>query len=285
MSAVVTRPRRTVDSSPMPPNPTTATATLASHARSLARLLDSVDCDDRFARLGQELAANCRYDNFLVYLFRGSTPPELVGSNLDEGGLQREMANFVSGVFLLDPFVLAADRGVDGLVRLEDIMPDDFRESEYFNRHYRFTNLLDELRYLIPIGSERIVHVFIERELPGPGFSAHEIALLRAVEPIVRSYVQARFRWRDQREGGTERHAATIDLQARIRAMAPDVLTRRECEIISLMLRGHSAKSISYALRIEEGTVTSHKRNIYGKLGIHSQAQLFDLFLRSLAAI
>jgi DNA-binding CsgD family transcriptional regulator len=35
-------------------------------------------------------------------------------------------------------------------------------------------------------------------------------------------------------------------------------------------------------LNIEEGTVTNHKRNIYAKIGVHSQAQLFDRFLRTL---
>jgi DNA-binding CsgD family transcriptional regulator len=35
-------------------------------------------------------------------------------------------------------------------------------------------------------------------------------------------------------------------------------------------------------LDIEEGTVTNHKRNIYAKLHVHSMAQLFNLFLKSL---
>jgi DNA-binding CsgD family transcriptional regulator len=51
------------------------------------------------------------------------------------------------------------------------------------------------------------------------------------------------------------------------------------------MLKGHSAKSIAGALDIEEGTVSNHKRNIYAKVGVHSQAQLFDRFLRTLTAV
>jgi DNA-binding CsgD family transcriptional regulator len=51
------------------------------------------------------------------------------------------------------------------------------------------------------------------------------------------------------------------------------------------MLKGHSAKSMARTLDIEEGTVTNHKRNLYAKLGIHSQAQLFDRFLRTLTMV
>ena len=55
-----------------------------------------------------------------------------------------------------------------------------------------------------------------------------------------------------------------------------------EAEVIGLSLRGHSSKLIASRLGISEGTVTNHKRNVYEKLGIHSQSQLFSLFLEAL---
>ena len=64
--------------------------------------------------------------------------------------------------------------------------------------------------------------------------------------------------------------------------MAPGKLTDREAEIVEMMLKGHSAKSMARVLGIEAGTAANHKRNIYAKLDIHSQAQLFDMFLRTL---
>ena len=258
---------------------------LSELVASLARLFDSAERDDRFKQLHLELRRLCAFENFIVYLFDGASAPQLLGSNLPEDNLRKQMEDFVNGLFLLDPFVRASQQGVSGLLRLRDIMPDDFLESEFFKHHYTYTNLLDEVRYVVPVGGERAVHVFVEREISGEAFSNHELGLLKALEPMMRVFVQRRMRWLESIARGLERPLAAIDLRARIKAMAPGKLTNRECEIVELILRGHAAKSIGQTLGIEEGTVINHKRNIYAKLGIHSQAQLFNLFLQSIASI
>ena len=60
-------------------------------------------------------------------------------------------------------------------------------------------------------------------------------------------------------------------------------LTQREGEVVSLVLRGHSSEAIASELKIAAGTVKIHRKNIYAKLGIGSQAELFSLFLASLS--
>jgi hypothetical protein len=48
------------------------------------------------------------------------------------------------------------------------------------------------------------------------------------------------------------------------------------------VLRGHSSDSISQQLGIAQGTVKIHRKNIYNKLKISSQSELFSLFISSL---
>ena len=60
-------------------------------------------------------------------------------------------------------------------------------------------------------------------------------------------------------------------------------LTQRESEVVAMVLRGHSSDAIAGALRIAPGTVKIHRKNIYAKLGIGSQAELFCMFLASLS--
>jgi DNA-binding CsgD family transcriptional regulator len=57
-------------------------------------------------------------------------------------------------------------------------------------------------------------------------------------------------------------------------------LSAREQHIVSLILRGHSSFSIGNQLGIVEGTVKNHRKSIYAKLNISSQAELFGLFVR-----
>lgn len=63
-----------------------------------------------------------------------------------------------------------------------------------------------------------------------------------------------------------------------------DALTQREREITQLLLRGHSSKSIARELGIAPGTVMVHKRNLFAKLGITSQYELFSSFIDALSA-
>ena len=64
-----------------------------------------------------------------------------------------------------------------------------------------------------------------------------------------------------------------------------DVLTEREIEIITLILQGHSSKSLANILGISPGTVKVHRNNIYTRLNISTQSQLFSKFLQHLVEI
>ena len=55
-------------------------------------------------------------------------------------------------------------------------------------------------------------------------------------------------------------------------------LTRRECEILGLLVRGRSKAHIAEAFIISENTVRGHVKHIYAKLEIHNKQELLDLF-------
>ena len=57
-----------------------------------------------------------------------------------------------------------------------------------------------------------------------------------------------------------------------------NLLTLREREIVEFALKGYSAEATGQALGISPGTVRIHKRNIYSKLNIKSQSELFARF-------
>ena len=56
-------------------------------------------------------------------------------------------------------------------------------------------------------------------------------------------------------------------------------VSTRESEVIRLMLKGHSTKSIARILGNSPETVKVHRKRIYSKLGIASQGELFSLLL------
>ena len=55
-------------------------------------------------------------------------------------------------------------------------------------------------------------------------------------------------------------------------------LTRREEEILQLLVRGRTASRIAETLCITTATTRTHLRNIYAKLGVHSQQDILDMY-------
>lgn len=58
---------------------------------------------------------------------------------------------------------------------------------------------------------------------------------------------------------------------------AEHCLTARESQIMELIARGHSLKSIASTLGIAPNTVKAYRTSLYAKLGIHSRQELVDL--------
>jgi len=59
----------------------------------------------------------------------------------------------------------------------------------------------------------------------------------------------------------------------RAESEAPDGLSRRECEVLTLVADGHSNREIAAALFISDRTVARHLTNIYNKIGAASRTQ------------
>ena len=55
-------------------------------------------------------------------------------------------------------------------------------------------------------------------------------------------------------------------------------LTKRENEILTMLLTSMNLKRIAFILKISYYTVNFHCKNIYRKLGIQSRTELFVLF-------
>ena len=72
------------------------------------------------------------------------------------------------------------------------------------------------------------------------------------------------------------------ELAARCEAAAGRFgLTAREADVMALLAHGHSAARIQEELGISYNTVKYHVRNVYAKMGVHSQQDLINLLCAS----
>jgi DNA-binding CsgD family transcriptional regulator len=248
-----------------------------------AELVRHLDWDDFFSILHRFCTSITDIDNFIVFHYRESRVAELIATNLDFQTLNERMAPYINGLYLLDPFYIAATVGRRrGVARMQDIAPEAFLESDYFRMFYQDVNVIDEVRFLVEFNGDEFIHVFLERESPHPRYTELDLKRLHELEALINSLVEQHWKWRAKRAETESRTPLTFGLRSVISGLKQNALTAREIDISELTFKGHSAKSAAFELEITEGTVISHKRHIYEKLGISSQSQFFHLLLQAL---
>ena len=143
------------------------------------------------------------------------------------------------------------------------------------------THLTDEMDFLVDVSPRSTLALVVGRRTRR--FSKVELARLRMLEPLV--HAAMRTIWERSSAGGRRQEAGGSLHQRLTRCFenfGEGLLTERERQITQLLLRGHSTKSVARELGIAPGTVMVHKRNLFVKLGITSQYELFSQFIDAL---
>jgi DNA-binding CsgD family transcriptional regulator len=112
-------------------------------------------------------------------------------------------------------------------------------------------------------------------------FSKRQVDRLEAVFPAVEAMV--RRHW-NPLTPAADSSDLRMRLQEALGAFGSSVLTRRERQVIELVLLGNSTRLVADKLGISAETVKLHRKHAYAKLDISSQAELFYLFVDALAS-
>ena len=250
---------------------------------AVAGLLQTTDtrstCDALVAAIGLVVD----HEGTCLLAYHRHAPPEVLHHTLEPAGARHYLDRYLAGPYLLDPlYELALSPDKPSLCRFREQSPDRFRSSGYYRQYCERTHLLDEMDFLLDITAGTTLALVVGRRRTR--FTKAELRRLRTIEPVVRAAMQKAWQQRAAEEVRTD---ADGDLHRRLTRCYAEfgaaVLTDREREITRLLLRGHSAKSVARELDIAPGTVMVHKRNLFTKLGITSQYELFSLFIDELS--
>ena len=188
---------------------------------------------------------------------------------------------YVKGPFLLDPFYRAAQvEERFGVFRLQALAPIGFKDSEYFRTWYHECGFQDECGLLIKL-DRGALNLALGMTDSSRRFSKRQVDRLKAVFPAVEAL--ARRHW-GQLTPTVESSNLRMRLQESLSAFGSSMLTRREQQVIELVLLGNSTRLVADKLGISAETVKLHRKHAYAKLDISSQAELFYLFVDALAS-
>lgn len=256
---------------------------------SLAAALGAIGTSGFAPSLIAALAHVVPFDYSVIFAYCGSTRPIDLFDNFPAGKRRVFVDDYQAGPYLLDPLFIASPQSWGpGPHRVADLAPDRFPQSQYFQSYYVQTGLSEEIAFFVPIHGETRVVVSLMRDAARlPPFAVRERKRLSLVAPIV-SAASAQH-WRDVEtrfsSGGGLRPMAAAEpiLESAFHRFAEGRLTAREAEIVELVLKGNSSEAIGKKLGIATGTVRIHRKNIYMKLGISSQGELFSRFVASIS--
>lgn len=246
-----------------------------------AQIIDHIDDDLMPMMLSKALKSIVEFDFTVIFGYVGNARPLALYDDFTPDRRLMHVDDYQEGPYLLDPFYLAATGDVEpGLWRLNEIAPDRFYQGEYFRSYYARTGLAEEVGFLVNIHENLTIVVSLMRKTRK--FSKAEMKALKSVWPVVEAV--CRRHWRDTAtEVPDQISFADINIERAFREIGEGVLTAREREVVELTLRGHSADSLGKLLGISSGTVRIHRKNIYAKLRISSQGELFSVFITALA--
>jgi len=253
----------------------------------VARVITAMATPDYPATLVSVLRTLVPFDYSVMFAYRGDAAPIDLFDDFPPTKRRVFVTLYQEGPYLLDPFFLACRGKVDaGLYRLRAFAPDRFYQSEYFRSYYVQTGLSEEIGYFVTLPGEVRTVISLMRAARNPAFSAREMKTLKAVEPIVRATAERQWLDLQSRFSGVSDNPEQEILQRYLDNAFHDfgrsVLTAREREVVEYVLKGYSSEAIGRILGIASGTVRIHRKNIYAKLGIGSQGELFSHFIRAL---
>lgn len=243
------------------------------------RLLGSVDGEGFATALLGGLGELVAVDRGLLYVVRRDAPPWILfDQSASHAARLREPQVVRAGGSLVGSYHRAFLNGA----------PGGFYADANDSGNARGWGGVPHVAFLAPVSDDACLVLVLLRAANGPSFSPVELGRYRGVQRAVCSALRLHWRSHAAARGVSSPNSDARELQERVEAaldcFGSQLLTRRECEVIRLLLRGSSTKAAAARLGIATATAALHRKRAYAKFGVRSQAQLFYHFICSLSA-
>lgn len=245
---------------------------LTALSSSFADLVDHLGTGAFHPALKQALQEIAGADCCVIFRYSASAAPTVLyqHSSLDD----QYRRYYLQHAYCLDPYYQAAvTRRKIGVSRCQDICDVDLHSSAYFDCYYKHTTLVDEIGLLCPVDADETVHVSLGRYQGSRPFADAVLGRLCHIEAILASLIR-------KHELLMPDPSSSFDDGLCTSWLGDYSVTPREQEVACFVLRAYTNASIAEVMGIAEETVKVHRKRLYTKLSISSQAELFMMFMK-----
>lgn len=246
---------------------------LAFHQR-LARVMEHIGGEGFWPALSAFLCHGVGFDSWVAMIFRAAQSPQVLYEGDSDQVEDVLFTEYVRSFYSLDPFYLFSQGTfTPGLYRLDEVAAEHFRKTEYYQRYFALNVFEDEVQFMLPMAPHGVLTLSLGSKLR---FTDEEIGLLCLYTPWLLPMMRVACEPQISSAGVAPNQG--VSLEEQLRRGFPQ-LTDREVQTAMLLLAGHSSKAIAARLAISPETVKVHRRNLYEKLQVSSQAEIFALFM------
>ena len=238
----------------------------------------------------EEVARGVDSDCFVLFHIASSGPPRILLEQSERDFKRDHLKKYLAGLYVLDPFYNALAKCAEkGLMPLREVIDEPIEENEYYCTYFSASGSIDEICFCSADGSDGYLLLSLSRRGDKGVFVTEEIDALRRVSPLVcavqrAAWSQLALSSKGAASIGTAEHFFHKHVEDTRRNFGKSLLTKREYEVLQLMLYGDSVRLMSKKLHISEGTTKVHRKSIYSKLKISSHVELFSLFLEAITS-
>ena len=251
-------------------------------AESLSRAIDAIGQSDFLPGLLDYLRVDVPFVGILLLLLDEKKRPFHIYDTI-RSPYRINLDMYLDGVYQLDPIYtrFCNDRKT-GAMLIRDVAPDRFNQTEYYRRYYKSIELQDELAIFTDLHDGRFLFFSIGRRATELRFRRKDLQSINRDLPVVAALCRQHFGESSYNQESLSGSVGDERLQYALERFGEAALTPREHEVAVYILKGHSSKSLAREIDISPETVKIHRRNLYRKLGISSQSELFLKFLNTL---
>lgn len=255
-------------------------------AELVGRLISVIGTEKFGTTLDDYIRCIVDFDMSCILAFSLGRHAKLIHNGYDKSVPRKVINAYLQGGFLLDPFYVAAcNNHPSGLWRMQDLAPDSFHTSGFLISQdvhpcvsSEAGSLVEEIGYIVPLQRRDAIVFSLMRSQGRAAFSETEMQTLGGQKPIIQAALQTH--WSQLHLPQLSHHEKENESDdADFARIFEGRLTATQLAVAKLILRGHSSLSIAQHLKISEGTAKLHRHNIYKRLAITSQGELFRIFI------
>ena len=218
-----------------------------------------------------------------AWLYHRDLPPKLLDHKIPKEAYGSQVEDYLEGPYREDPFFkisLAFPR--NNCYRLSRLVTGDFEDSSYHQTYYASTGTVDEAIIVTRLGDGSVVNISLMRLENQGEFTEDEYNWLYSISQVIAELIDLHTRRKEFLESNLLQPGVDRHIQQGFESFGSSYVSDREQEVLELLLRGYGADTSAEKLNISLETVRRHRKSIYKKLDVKSQADLFALFINAI---